>query len=143
MMRETATPGAGRGVRPARRYPWVWFLAWAMASGAYAAGIVGAAALGIVAFPVAIVVTVLLLGRRVTLVGLPGVGLGAAGALFDLAYTDRRGPGTVCQELAGGSSFRCVTESSPWPWLAGGVTVVVLAVSAFLVVRQRLKPSNA
>lgn len=136
-----ATRRSPTGAR--RRYPaWVWFLAWAAAGAAYGAGVAGAATIGVVLFPVAIVATVVLLGRRATLVGLPGVGLGAGAVMLYVAYVNRRGPGTVCAESSGRSGFRCVTELSPWPWLAAGAAAVVLGVVLFAVMRQRSSASR-
>lgn len=129
-----------RGELPRRTASsWGWFVVWAAAGGAYGAGVVGAASIGIVAFPVAIVVTVLLLGRRTTLVGVPGAGVGAGGVLLYVAFVNRHGPGTVCSEPRSGGPFHCVSELTPWPFLAGGVALVVLAFALYLFLGRRTK----
>jgi hypothetical protein len=124
-----------RSAPPSARAQLGWFLAWAVAGALYAVGVAGAASVGIFVFPVAIAGTILLSGQRRGLVGLPGIGLGAGGVLEYLAWVNRRGPGTVCSEQADG--FRCVSEWSPWPFLAAGVVAVVAALVVFQVLRSR------
>lgn len=115
-----------------------WLALWAAVGAAYAAGLAGALSVGIVLVPVAIVATVVLVGRRAALVGAPGAGVGVAAVLFYLAYVNRAGPGLVCTRIAAGAGMRCVDETSPWPWLAAGVVVVAAAVAVFgVLVRRR------
>jgi hypothetical protein len=117
-----------------------WFAVWVVVGAAYATGLAGALTVGIVLVPIAIVATVVLVGRRAALVGAPGAGVGAGAVLFYLAYVNRAGPGLVCTRIAAGAGMRCVDETSPWPWLAAGVVVVLVAVVVFgvLVRRRRL-----
>ncbi|MHB8682223.1 MAG: hypothetical protein ACYDA2_09045 [Acidimicrobiales bacterium] len=130
---------APRGSSPSDAARWSWFGAWAVVGGVYAMGLAGAFTIGIVALPVAIVATIVLSGRRPTLVGMPGAGVGVGAVLFYLAFVNRAGPGTVCTRTAGGAGMRCVDETSPWPWLAGGVAVVALAVVLAVVLQRRAR----
>lgn len=122
---------------------WGWFLAWALAGAAYGAGVVGAATIGIVVFPIAIVATVVLLGRRPALSGLPGAALGVGAVLIYVAYVNRRGPGTVCTQHGGGAGYRCVSELSPLPFVVAGAVAVVVGVGLFVVLGRRLGRSGA
>lgn len=127
----------GRGRSSPRLEPWAWFLAWAVVGGVYGAGVYGAASIGVVAFPVAIVATILLSGRRPGVIGLPGALLGAGAVVAFVAYVNRHGPGLVCSEMPPTGGFRCVHETSPWPWLAGAVAGVVGGLVLFAALRAR------
>jgi hypothetical protein len=98
--------------------PWA-IVAWAVA-GACLALVVSA--IGVFTVPVGIVlVVVLLVARRFT--ESPAVLVGAGALPLYVAWLNRSGPGRVCSATATGES--CVDATSPWPWLAVGVLLVV------------------
>ncbi len=51
-----------------------------------------------------------------------------------VGYLNRRGPGQVCTTTATGQ--QCVSEWSPWPWLAFGVLLIAGGVVVFLALRH-------
>jgi hypothetical protein len=57
---------------------------------------------------------------------------GAALPLLYVAWLNRDGPGEVCTRTA--TSESCGDESSPWPWVA---VAIVLLLSGFVVLARR------
>jgi len=113
----------------------LWFLAWAAVGVGLALGI---SALGILAVPLALLVTVLLTVRhhadRSALGILVGVGL----LSLYVAYVQRKGPGTVYWHTATASGSDQYLD--PRPWLVAGLLLVAVGIVAFLWRQRRAAP---
>ena len=104
-----------------------WFLAWVGVGVGF--GLV-VSVLGIIAVPLALVATVLLVVFRHadhTALGIPvGVGL----LTLYVAYMQRRGPGTVYWHTSTASGADQYLD--PRPWLAAGIVLVLIGVALFV-----------
>lgn len=101
----------------------------------YALGVLSLLSIGIFVVAIAVAATVLLARRTDTHVGLPGLVAGFSLPLFYLAVLNRSGPGTICTTTA--TSQTCVEETSPWPWVAIGVAILVGGCVWFVVANRR------
>lgn len=104
----------------ARSRRWVWFTAWLIVGAAYAFSFLTFA--GLFILPIAILLTVLLAKTPSSSSGVPGLISGLGMPLLLIAYENREGPGTICHTTA--TAHTCGVESSPWPWLLLGVTLL-------------------
>ena len=80
-----------------------------------------------------------LLARRAGLgAATNGLLCGAGVIPLYVAYLNRGGPGQVCTatDSAGTITSACVSESSPWPWLAAGLLLIATGAALFLVTRR-------
>jgi Mn2+/Fe2+ NRAMP family transporter len=119
----TDTPASPQ--RPRSHLP--WFLAWVGVGIGFALGL---SALGFIAVPLALAVTVLLVvfrhADRSALGLLVGVGL----LSLYVAYVQRKGPGTVYWHTATASGSD--TYLDPRPWLVAGIALVAVGIAAYL-----------
>jgi hypothetical protein len=60
---------------------------------------------------------------------------------FAVAYLNRKGPGQVCTTTA--TTQSCITEWSPWPWLAAGIVLISAGLVLFLALRRSARPGTA
>jgi hypothetical protein len=132
----TRTVGDHEGIMsPAASHwrTWGWFAAWFGVGIGYAFSVIGALTVGPYLLPLPVALTILLLRRPATRVGLPGLVSGLSFPVFYVAYLNRGGPGDVCSTTGSGQS--CTTEWNPWPWVA--VAVLLLALGAVVIVIQQ------
>jgi len=108
-----------------------WFGAFTLLGAAWAFSLVSILSIGMVILPLATVATVVLLTRRSSRQGLPGLVAGLGAPLVYVAYRNRAGPGQVCTELAARSS--CTQDLDPLPWLIVGLCLVAVGAVAFLI----------
>jgi hypothetical protein len=117
-------------VRPS---PWP-FLAWAAVGAGFCVAALTLFTIGIIVLPLSILALIALLvwrgGRNTTATGL--LSGGALVALY-VGYLNRGGPGEVCSTTA--TEQHCVSEWSPWPWLAAGVLLLATSIGLFLRLR--------
>ena len=110
-----------------------WFLTWVGVGVGFALGV---SALGLIAVPLALVVTVLLVvfghADRSALGILVGMGL----LSLYVAYVQRKGPGTVSWHTTTASGADQYLD--PRPWLVAGIALVAAGVAAFLW-RERIR----
>jgi hypothetical protein len=103
---------------------------WFLAGAALSSGLLAALTIGPVLWLVAvvlIVVTLRLGGGNASAYGaLAGVGA----TLLYVAWLNRNGPGNVCVSTPTEQS--CTEEWSPWPWLAAGLLLVGVGVTALV-----------
>jgi hypothetical protein len=111
---------------------WGYFGAWAVGGAGLALSLAAAFTIGPFVLVLAALGIGVLVSRR------PARGPAAFGAIagpavivFWIAWLNRGGPGDVCSSSAHGES--CTEEWSPWPFVAVGVVLLVVAV--FLYVR--------
>ena len=121
--------------RPSTRR-WLWFLAWAAVGAMVPMVVLGAFTIGLFFIPVAGVLTLILLSRRASWVGLPGLITGAGLPLLVVAYLNRSGPGNICSTNPDGSGG-CTQQWTPWPFLLVGLG---LLIGGIIVFKQRPKP---
>ena len=104
-----------------------WFLAWVGVGFGFGLGV---SALGIIAVPLALLVTVLLIvfrhADRSALGILAGIGL----LSLYVAYVQRKGPGTVYWHTSTASGADQYLD--PRPWLVAGIVLVAVGVATFL-----------
>jgi hypothetical protein len=121
-----------------QRSDWGWFAAWLVVGAGYALGTLSILTIGPFVLLISTVSTVMLvvLARRRSLRGLPGLVSGPGVLLLYVAYLNRSGPGNVCQTLGHGGQH-CTDEWSPWPWAAGGILLLLAGVVFFLLGSRR------
>lgn len=119
---------------------WLWFLAWVAVGAMVPMVVLGAFTVGIFFIPVAGVLTLILLSRRASWVGLPGLITGVGVPLLVVAYLNRSGPGNICYTHPDGSGG-CTQEWTPWPFLLVGLGLLIGGIIVFT--RQRPKPPAA
>lgn len=122
--------------RPSTRR-WLWFVAWVAVGAMVPMVFLGAFTIGLYFIPVAGVLTLILLSRRASWVGLPGLITGIGVPLLVLAYLNRSGPGNICYTNPDGSGG-CTQEWSPWPFLLVGLGLLIGGIVVFA--RQQPKP---
>jgi hypothetical protein len=116
------------------------FAAWLLIGAAYAVGVLGAATIGVFVLVIAVAGTAVVLRRRGSTEGVPGLVAGVGVVALAIAVMNRDGPGEVCTRTA--TSVSCADQWSPWPWLAIGA-VLVAASLAWLAVRRRKQRAAA
>jgi len=115
---------------------WAWFAVWLIVGAGYALSVLGIASIGLFLLPLPTLATILLARRPHASSGLPGLISGLGFPLLYVAYLNRAGPGTICTTIPAGE--HCAEESSPWPWLAAAVTLLVLGAAAFIAWQRHL-----
>ena len=121
----------------------VWFIAWMALGIGYAIGLLGALTIGPFVLLILVVPTILLVRRPGAMAGIPGLVSGLSVPVFYVAYLNRSGPGTVCEAI-GATGQACVERTSPWPWIAVGVVLLVGGFLWFLMTaRHRRIPEPA
>lgn len=116
-------------LRAAPVRPWGSFLGWAAVTAAFGMALLSILSIGLFLVPVPVILTAFLLRTRNAQGSLWGLMSGAAVAPLFLAYTNRSGPGTICNLAA----TACVDEIDPWPWALVGVALLVAGVLVFSV----------
>jgi len=104
-----------------------WFLAWATVGVGFALGI---SALGLLAVPLALLVTILLVVRHHADRSAFGSFVGLGLLSLYVAYVQRKGPGTVSWHTATSSGADQYLD--PRPWLVAGILLVAVGIGAFL-----------
>jgi uncharacterized membrane protein YidH (DUF202 family) len=104
-----------------------WFLAWVGVGIGFALGV---SALGFVAVPLALAVTVLLVVFRHADRSALGILVGVGLLSLYVAYVQRKGPGTAYWHTPTASGADQYLD--PRPWLCAGIVLVVVGVAAFL-----------
>ncbi|MEU3518875.1 hypothetical protein ABZ770_26970 [Streptomyces sp. NPDC006654] len=119
-----------------KRRDWLLFTGWFLTGACYLLALFTVLSIGLFILPLALAATIFLATRRGTGRGTLGLVSSASLPLFLLAYLNRHGPGTYCDNTAGGQSC---TEGllSPWFLLLGGVCLLCAGVVLFLTVRRR------
>ena len=97
----------------------------------------GAFTIGIFFIPVAGLLALILLSRRASWVGLPGLITGVGVPVLVVAYLNRSGPGNICYSNPDGSGG-CTQEWTPWPFMLVGLALLVAGIIVFT--RKRPKP---
>jgi hypothetical protein len=116
--------------------PRVWpFLAWAVVGAGLCIALLTALTIGIFVLPVTLGGMAALLlwrgSRNGSAFGLPA---GAGTVPLYVSYLNRGGPGNVCATAGTGQS--CISEWSPWPWLAAALLLVAAGAGLFLWLRH-------
>jgi len=104
-----------------------WFFAWAAVGVGLALSL---STLGVVAVPLALLVTVLLIVRHHADRSALGILVGMGLLSLYVAYVQRKGPGTVYWHTATASGSDQYLD--PRPWLVAGILLVAVGVAAFL-----------
>ena len=104
-----------------------WFLAWVGVGVGFALGV---SVLGVIAVPLALVVTVLLVVLRHADRSALGILVGVGLLSLSVAYVQRKGPGTVYWHTSTASGADQYLD--PRPWLVAGIVLVVVGISGFL-----------
>jgi membrane protein implicated in regulation of membrane protease activity len=112
-----------------------WFGLWAVIGAGGALALLTAPTIGIFVLPATLVLGAVLAWRGRAQQAGPGIAAGLGLPLFYVAYLNRSGPGTVCTALPGGGE--CNQETSPWPWLAAGLLLVIAGLSMSLAAARR------
>jgi hypothetical protein len=118
-----------------------WFGLWAVAGGGGALALLTAPTIGIFVLPATLVLGAVLARRGLRRQAAPGIVSGLGLPLLYVGYLNRGGPGTVCTPLAGGTE--CTQETSPWPWIGGGVLLVLAGVALSLAAARRRPHTQA
>jgi hypothetical protein len=117
------------------------FLAWAATGACLGTGLLTALSIGPFLLVLAVIAAAVLIRRRplgiATIGAVPGLGL----ISFAIAYLNRKGPGQVCTSTATAQS--CITEWSPWPWLAAGIVLISAGLALFLALRRSARPGTS
>lgn len=113
------------------------YVYWALVGALLSFGIIGLLTIGIVFIGVAVALDWAglkshALNNRST----RGMIAGFAFAPLFLAWTNRSGPGTVCETIDHGRGISCGDQWSPWPFLAVGIALLI----GFVVSLRRRKP---
>lgn len=112
------------------------FLAWMLAGATLVLGVLSLFTIGIFVLPGALALAVgLAVSRRGHDRAATGLISGAGLMPLYVAYQNRGGPGNVCVTTA--TSQSCVSEWSPWPWLAAGLTLILAGLALFAVLSRR------
>ena len=117
-------------VRPRTGY----FLGWAAVGACVSVALLKPLTIGALALVIAAATAALLVWRRRGLDwSCTGLLSGAGLVLLYIAYLNRGGPGQVCTTTA--TAQQCVSEWSPWPFLAIGILLIAAGPAAFLALR--------
>jgi len=118
-----------------------WFVIWAVVGAAGALAILTAPTIGIFVLPATLVLGAVLAWRGRKQQAGPGIVAGLGLPLCYVGYLNRGGPGTVCTALPGGGE--CTQETSPWPWIAIGLVLVVAGFFMSLAAARRRRRTQA
>ena len=126
---------AGDEDAPGAVSPWWTSLYWWLVGVLYGLGLVSVLTIGAYLLVAAGVLTALgAVSRPLRSGAWPLALAGAAAGPWTVGWLNRNGPGTVCEDVAGGVS--CVDEWSPWPFAVAGLVAVAVGMGV-LFVRSR------
>jgi hypothetical protein len=117
------------------------FLAWAATGACLGTGLLTAFTIGPFLLILAVIAAAVLIWRRRLGIATTGAVSGLGLISFAIAYLNRQGPGQVCTTTATAQS--CVTEWSPWPWLAAGALLISVGLALFLALRRPASPGTS
>jgi membrane protein implicated in regulation of membrane protease activity len=118
-----------------------WFVIWAVVGAAGALALLTAPTIGIFVLPATLVLGAVLARRGRKQQAGPGIVAGLGLPVFYVGYLNRGGPGTVCTALPGGAE--CNQETSPWPWLAAGLVLLIAGILMSLAAARRRQRAQA
>lgn len=118
-----------------------WFVIWAVIGAGGALALLTAPTIGIFVLPATVVLGAVLAWRGRRPQAGPGIVAGLGLPLLYVGYLNRGGPGTVCTPLPGGRE--CMQETSPWPWLAAGLLLVIAGLVMSLAAARRRSRTQA
>lgn len=118
-----------------------WFVIWAVEGAATALGVLTLLTIGVFVLPAALVLGAVLAWHAPRWLAGPGIVAGLGLPLFYVGYLNRGGPGMVCTTVAGGSE--CTQETSPWPWAAAGLLLVIAGLTLSLAAARRRPRTQA
>jgi len=116
-----------------------WFGLWAVAGAAAALGVLTVLTIGVFVLPAALILGAVLAWRGRREQAVAGIVAGLGLPLLYVGYLNRGGPGSVCTPLPGGGE--CTQETSPWPWAAAGLLLVIAGITMSLAAARR-RPRN-
>lgn len=116
---------------------WSWFVAWTATGVIASFGIIGLLSVGLPLLVVAAAASAVLAGRADSRVGLWGLVSGASVAAGFLAWTNRGGPGEVCQTT--GDVTSCEQQWNPIPFAVVALLLLSCGVVAFVAGRRRIR----
>ena len=117
------------------------FLAWAATGACLGTGLLTALSIGPFLLVLAVIAAAVLIWRRRLGIATTGAVSGLGLISFAIAYLNRNGPGQVCTTTVTAQS--CVTEWSPWPWLAAGIVLISAGLALFLALRRSARPGTS
>lgn len=117
------------------------FLAWAATGACLGTGLLTALSIGPFLLVLAVIATAVLVWRRRFGIATIGAVSGLGVISFAIAYLNRKGPGQVCTTTA--TTQSCITEWSPWPWLAAGIILISASLVLFLALRRSARPRTS
>jgi hypothetical protein len=121
--------------------PWWTSFYWSVVGVLYGLGLVSVLTIGVYLLVAAGVLTALgVVSRPIRSGPWPLALAGAAAGPWTVGWLNRNGPGTVCENIAGGVS--CVDQWSPWPFAAAGLAAFALGIGV-LFVRSRSATGRA
>jgi hypothetical protein len=118
-----------------------WFGLWAVAGFGGALGVLTVLTIGVFVLPAALALGTALAWRGRRQQAGPGIVAGLGLPLLYVGYLNRGGPGMVCTALPGGGE--CTQETSPWPWLAIGLVLVIAGLYMSLTAARRRRRTQA
>jgi hypothetical protein len=113
------------------------FLGWAVVGACVSVGALTPFTIGPFVLVAAAAGAAVLVWRRGLNVSCAGLLSGVGLVPLYVAHLNRDGAGQVCTTT--GTGQQCVSEWSPWPWLAAGVLLVVAGVAVFLTLRRTMR----
>lgn len=122
-MTRAAGAGTGTGI----------FLGWAAVGACLGAALLTPLTIAPVLLVVAVAAAALLLRRRRLNRACWGLLAGAGLISLYVGYLNRGGPGQVCTTTV--TAQHCVSEWSPWPFLATGILLIVAGTGLFMAGR--------
>ena len=117
------------------------FLAWAATGACLGTGMLTALSIGPFLLVLAVIAAAVLIWRRRLGIATTGAVAGLGLISLAIAYLNRKGPGQVCTTTVTAQS--CVTEWSPWPWLAAGTVLISAGLALFLALRRPASPGTS
>ena len=110
------------------------FLAWAATGACLGTGLLAAFTIGPFLLVLGVIAAAVLIWRRRLGIAIIGAVSGLGLISFAIAYLNRKGPGQVCTTTT--TTQTCITEWSPWPWLAAGIVLISAGLVLFLILRR-------
>ena len=111
---------------------------WIVFGASFVLRLAGMLSFGLFTMPLAVAGAIIVLVRPSRVRGL-AVGLCAlANGPLLIAWFNRDGPGRVCRNFPP-DGLACSDQLNPWPWLAGAVICLALAVPPFVLAARRAR----